>query len=127
MARFATLCSSSRGNSTYIGTADHGILVDAGSSAKQLELGLKSLQLSPESVDAIFVTHEHTDHTGGIRVLAGKYHIPVYASPGTYKALVSQGVINEKSEAFAMTAPVDIGDIGVSAFRTSHDAKESTG
>ena len=55
MARFATLCSSSKGNSAYIGTAEHGILVDAGSSAKQLEAGLTKLQLDPAKIDAIFV------------------------------------------------------------------------
>lgn len=127
MARFATLCSSSKGNASYIGTARHGILVDAGSSAKQLEAGLQSLSLDPQKIDAIFVTHEHTDHISGIRVLASRYEIPVYASQGTYRALEGAGVFNGKFPTYAMTGDVCIGDIGVTAFRTSHDAKESTG
>lgn len=127
MARFATLCSSSKGNSSFIGTADRGILVDAGSSAKQLEVGLQQLSLDPQKIDAIFVTHEHTDHISGIRVLASRYCIPVYASPGTYKAMTGLGVFNGKFPAYEMTGDVCIGDIGVTAFRTSHDAKESTG
>ncbi|MBE6812827.1 MAG: MBL fold metallo-hydrolase [Ruminococcaceae bacterium] len=127
MARFATLCSSSKGNSTYVGTAEHGILVDAGSNAKQLELSLAQLQLNPTKIDAIFVTHEHTDHVSGIRVFASRYEIPVYASPGTFKALTGMGILNGKFPAYEMTKDVCIGDIGVTAFRTSHDAKESTG
>ncbi len=127
MARFATLCSSSKGNSTYIGTAEHGILVDAGSSAKQLELGLTQLQLDPTKIDAIFVTHEHTDHVSGIKVFASRYEIPVYASTGTYKALLGMEILNGKFPAYEMTGDVCIGDIGVTAFRTSHDAKQSTG
>ncbi len=127
MARFATLCSSSKGNSTYIGTSTHGLLVDAGSSAKQLELSLQNLQLDIRSVDAIFVTHEHTDHVSGIRVLASRYEIPVYASPGTYKAMLGMDIFSGKFPAYEMTDDVCIGDIGVHAFRTSHDARQSTG
>ncbi len=127
MARFATLCSSSKGNSTYIGTATHGILADAGSSAKQLDLSLAQLQLDPTKIDAIFVTHEHTDHVNGIRVFASRYEIPVYASPGTYKAMEGMDIFNGKFPAYTMTNEVLIGDITVSAFRTSHDAKQSTG
>ncbi len=127
MARFATLCSSSKGNASYVGTADHGILIDAGSNAKQLDLALQNLSLSPESVRAIFVTHEHTDHTSAIRVFASRYQIPVYASEGTYKAMDAQGILNGKFPAFCMKDDVCIGDMVVSAFRTSHDAKESTG
>ena len=127
MARFATLCSSSKGNSTYIGNAEHGILVDAGASAKQLELSLAQLQLDPTKIDAIFVTHEHTDHVNGIKVLASRYAIPVYASAGTYKAMEGMDIFNGKFPAYTMTNEVLLGDITVSAFRTSHDARQSTG
>ncbi|MBR6780479.1 MAG: MBL fold metallo-hydrolase [Clostridia bacterium] len=127
MARFATLCSSSKGNSTYIGTASYGILVDAGSSAKQLEIAMQNLQLDMNGVKAIFVTHEHSDHVSGLRVLASRYEIPVYASPGTYKAMLGEGIINGKFPAYEMTTDVCIGEIGIHAFRTSHDAKQSTG
>lgn len=127
MARFATLCSSSKGNCSYIGTATHGILVDAGASAKQLDLSLTQLQLDPTKIDAIFVTHEHTDHVNGIRVFASRYEIPVYASPGTYKAMEGMDIFNGKFPCYTMTTEVHLGDITVSAFGTSHDAKQSTG
>ena len=127
MARFATLCSSSRGNATYIGTAAYGILVDAGSNTKQLEIAMRDMGLEPSSVKAIFVTHEHTDHIGALRVFAARYHTPVYASEGTYRALERGGYLTGKFEAYSMDAPVDIGGIGVTMFHTSHDSRESTG
>ena len=82
MARFCTLCSSSSGNSTYIGTSSEGILVDAGMNCKQLCLALDRAGLTPESVKAIFITHEHSDHILGMRVFASKFGIPVFASGG---------------------------------------------
>lgn len=127
MARFATLCSSSKGNSTYIGTAEHGILVDAGSSAKQLDLALQKLKLSHEAVKAIFVTHEHKDHISAIRVFASRYQIPVYASEGTCRAMQNADVFSGQFPAYSMKGNIRIGDMTVSAFRTSHDAAESTG
>ena len=128
MARFCTLCSSSSGNSTYIGTSSEGILIDAGTNCKQLCMALDRAGLSPESVKAIFVTHEHTDHTGAIRVFATKYQIPVFASGGTLSGLMSCGVLNGKFKDEIITKKgIAVGDIFVSRFPTSHDAKESCG
>ena len=94
MARFCTLCSSSSGNSTYIGTASEGILIDAGISNKQLCLAMENAGLSPDSVKAVFVTHEHTDHISGIKVFAGKRNIPVYATGGTLAGLMNLGLLD---------------------------------
>ncbi len=128
MARFCTLCSSSSGNSTYIGTSSEGILIDAGTNCKQLCLSLDRAGLTPESIKAIFVTHEHTDHTGAIRVFATKYHIPVYASGGTLSGLMSGGVLNGRFRHEIITEKgIAVGDMFVTRFPTSHDAKESCG
>lgn len=128
MARFCTLCSSSKGNSTYIGTSSEGILVDAGTSCKQLVLSLERAGLSPESVRAIFVTHEHTDHVAALRVLATKYNIPVYASGGTLSGMMNGGILNGKFNYEIITEKgIDLGDIRVTRFPTSHDSKESCG
>ena len=78
MARFITLCSSSGGNSTYIGTATEGVLIDAGSNNKQLTLALHNAGISDESIKAIFLTHEHGDHISALKVFAGKRNIPVF-------------------------------------------------
>ena len=128
MARFCTLCSSSGGNATYIGTASHGILIDAGTNCKQLKLAMQRVGLDPAAVKAIFVTHEHADHTGALRVFASRQKIPVYATGGTLSGLLGAGVADGSfyTEKMLRTG-VDVEDIHVSFFHTSHDAKESCG
>lgn len=128
MARFCTLCSSSKGNSTYIGTSTDGILIDAGISCRQLTLSLERAGLSPESIRGIFVTHEHCDHISGLRAIASRYGIPVFASGGTLSWLMNHDILNGKFKYEIITEKgTDLGDIHVSRFPTSHDAKESCG
>lgn len=128
MARFCTLCSSSGGNSTYIGTATEGILIDAGTNCKQLCLAMNNAGLSPDSVKAIFVTHEHSDHVSGLRVFASGRNIPVYATGGTLSGLMKDGVLNGKFPyEKLMPQGKTVGNMHISWFPTSHDAKESCG
>ena len=96
MAKFCPLFSSSSGNCIYIGTSDGGILIDAGVSAKRITSALDSIGVSPESIGAIFITHEHSDHVNGLRVFAGSRNIDVYASAGTLGALDSMCILNGK-------------------------------
>ena len=128
MARFSSLFSSSSGNCSYIGSANGGILIDAGVSAKQINLKLDCIGVNPVDVGAIFVTHEHSDHVRGLRVFASKHKIPVYATQGTVDALISSGVANGSFE----INPVDSEGIEVNGqfivpFRTSHDSAQSCG
>lgn len=128
MARFCTLCSSSSGNSTYIGTASYGILIDAGTNNKQLLLAMQRAGIEPESIKAVFVTHEHSDHIGALRVFASARKLPVYATGGTLSGLLNQGVLNGKfPHEKILSSGVTVGDIHVSSFKTSHDSKESCG
>lgn len=128
MAKLCPLFSGSSGNSYYIGSGGEGILVDAGRSAKQLEGALRENELDIKSIRAIFVTHEHSDHIQGLRVLASRYQIPVYSSQGTLEALCDMEVLNGKYPAYvAEEKGICVGGMCVVPFRTSHDARESVG
>lgn len=128
MARFCTLCSSSSGNSSYIGTGNGGILIDAGTNAKQLTLALESISVSPETIHGIFITHEHTDHIGALRVFASRYHIPVYSTKGTLGAMDKSGHLKGDFSAEVINSDgVEINGMFVKSFRTSHDSAESCG
>ena len=125
MAKFVTLFSSSGGNSYYIGASGQGVLIDAGRSCKQLEQAMMSNNLDMRSVRAIFITHEHSDHTSGLRVLASRYGINVYASEGTLSALLKDGKLDSRFSADVITSAVTVGDMLIERFDTPHDAAES--
>lgn len=128
MTTFCPLFSSSKGNSIYIGASDGGILIDCGRSCRQVEAALHNIGVAPDSIRAVFVTHEHTDHINGLRVFASKYGARVYASGGTLEALDDMQILNGKFDAFTLnTQGTDVGSLFVKAFRTSHDARESCG
>ena len=128
MARFCPLFSSSSGNCTYIGTGHGGILIDAGVSARQIERALADREIEPASIKALFITHEHSDHIGGVRVFATRYGIPVYASEGTVRGMEQAGVcggvdVREMADGDQVTAA----DACVTSFPTPHDTAGSTG
>lgn len=126
--RFCSLFSSSSGNSTFIGSAKTGILIDAGVSTKRLREALVSKEIDPSSLGGIFITHEHSDHIKGMRILASTFNIPVYASAGTMDFLEENGHVTSKFPFEVIDAKgVEIGDIFVKAFRTPHDSADSCG
>lgn len=129
MARFSPLFSSSSGNSMYISSSSGGILIDAGMSAKQIELALGRAGTDGENIKAVFVTHEHSDHVKGVRVLASRYNIPVYGSEGTLCALEDNGTLNGKFPAFAMAVgqTAEVCDMQIKGFHTNHDCREGMG
>ena len=90
MARIYPLFSSSKGNSTFIGTEKGGILIDCGVSLKRLSAALELNNIPLSAVMAVFITHEHSDHIASIGVLARKYGLPMYATAGTIKGITSQ-------------------------------------
>lgn len=127
MYKFCTLFSGSSGNSTYIGNSNEGILIDIGKNAKQTILALSKLNLTPDCVKAIFITHEHIDHVSGLRVFCSKYNIPVFASGGTLNALDLSGHLKGKFPVFQISDYADVGDFHIEAFHTMHDSAESMG
>lgn len=82
--RFASLGSGSSGNATVVAFGNDAVLVDCGFSIKDTVQRLSRLDLVPESLSAIIVTHEHSDHVKGVAPFARKYKIPVYMTEGTF-------------------------------------------
>lgn len=128
MARFCPLFSSSSGNSVYIGTADGGILIDVGVSAKRTRQALWDIGVDESNIAAIFVTHEHSDHINGLRVFASRLHLPVYCTAGTLSALDEADILRDQFNVNVIPPEgINIRDMQVKAFRTSHDSRESAG
>ena len=86
MVRFTVLASGSKGNSTVVTGGRTRILIDAGLSCRELFRRMTLAGEDPETLDAILITHEHTDHVGGLAVTARKLGIPVYFTEATHRA-----------------------------------------
>lgn len=125
MARIYPLFSSSKGNSTYIGNKNQGILIDDGVSFSRLKKAFEVNELPLEAIKAVFITHEHSDHIKGLSVLTKKLRVPVYAQSYTLEILESIGCIN--SEGYEMKEFEEICGMRISCFPTSHDTEESCG
>ena len=86
MVRFTVLASGSKGNATVVTGGRTRVLVDAGLSCRELFRRMRLAGEDPATLDAILITHEHTDHVGGLAVTARKLGIPVYFTEGTHRA-----------------------------------------
>ena len=126
--RLCSIASGSSGNCIYAGTESTHVLVDAGISGKRVEAGLHSIGLTGHDIDGILVTHEHSDHISGLGVLCRRYHIPVYATPGTIGAIRSCSSIGEIPEELFCEVWADesftIKDLTVNPMQISHDAAQ---
>jgi len=126
MIRFASLGSGSKGNATVIESGskenDTRILLDCGFSTKELEARLANIMRSAETLNAIVITHEHSDHIAGAGRLSRKYNIPVWLTVGTYHMC--------RDKDFAKTHFIDshtdfeIDAINLHPFPVPHDARE---
>lgn len=124
MSLFITsLNSGSNGNCYYVGNEHEAVLVDAGISCRETEKRMKRIGLTMQKVKAIFVSHEHSDHIRGLTVMAKKYQLPVYITPGTllHGSLVLE---NHLVKTFCGFEPVNIGNLTITAFPKHHDACE---
>lgn len=129
--RLASIASASSGNCTYVGSMRTHVLVDTGCSKKRIDEGLEKLGLSLSDIDAILVTHEHTDHIAGLHTILKKYDIPVYATGGTIAGIRMsdrKGDMRETSfNVIRADEELEIGDIRVDPFSIMHDALEPVG
>ena len=145
MLRYKNLSSGSTGNATLV-EASNGqsqkpsrVLVDCGMRLSRLLELLAVADVPPTDVDAIFITHEHSDHIGCVTQLASRYSIPVWASQGTHAALQEmQSKLRTKQPSHSQlvpgfealvriatdTCPITIGDLQLNPFTVPHDARE---
>ncbi len=129
MIRFCSLYSGSSGNSLFISTGSTKLLVEAGLSAKKIIAALDSIGENPSEINAILVSHEHSDHTKGAGILSRKFNLPIYASEGTWQAMeqLIGPVLECNKVIFSSYTPFQIGDIAVVPFPIPHDATEPVG
>lgn len=126
MSRFCPLFSSSSGNCSFIGTSQHGILVDIGCSCKRVIAALEQNGISPDDIIGIAITHEHCDHICGLKTFLKKYKVPVIASPETLLALQKNGSLGENDRVIPVTDSVMLEDIVIKRIATSHDCEGSS-
>src|SRR5437660_6270541 len=130
----SVLASGSRGNCAIVSSTSTRILLDAGISCRETFKRIKALGEDPYSFSAILITHEHSDHVYGLRVLARKTRIPVFMTGATHQAWTrsvrdqdGERPKLEKLEPFSAGRSFQIGDIAVTPFTIPHDAADPVG
>lgn len=127
MARIYPLFSSSKGNSAFIGDKHCGILIDAGVSFKRLSEAFQKSELSFSSVKGIFITHSHSDHVKGLKLLTKKTGIPVFGQRETLEELLNDELISPQSEVYELDSTAVSADMEINCFDTPHDTVRSCG
>ena len=127
--QFTVLASGSTGNATIVSSDAATVLVDVGLSAKKIEELMKERGLSGSNLDAIFVTHEHSDHIKGLGALARKYELPVYANEKTWAAMQKSigELAPEQRQVMAADSVMELYDLRIESYAISHDAAEPVG
>ena len=143
--KFTILGSGSSGNCAYLEAGETRILIDAGFSTRQIRKRLESIGRTPETLSAILLTHEHSDHISGLLGLADKLHIPVFCNRGTQDGTIwafqekwskkitleleTAGTLKSKIDwrLFESGASFEIGDVSVETFSIPHDAQDPVG
>ena len=123
---FGTLYSGSKGNCTLVRMGGTTILVDAGRSARYLCARLAACGITPDEIDAVFITHSHNDHTSALATLTKKYGTRIHAA-----GCVAREIAHLCAEGTLVEHPLhlceEMGNITVSSFATSHDTYASVG
>jgi len=125
--RLCMLASGSKGNSIHIACGNTSILFDAGLSGIEIERRMRSRGLSPENLDAIVVSHEHSDHIHGVGVLSRRFGVPVYMAPATHQSAASVLGTLRELHPFECGTPFSISNLTIHPFSISHDAAAPAG
>ena len=120
--KVCVLSSGSKGNCAYIETSSHKILIDIGTSCSYVEKSLNKINVLPQDIDIILVTHSHIDHVYGLRVFCKKYNPRVYLTP-----LILEETKLQLDNTEYIDGKIKIDNIVITAIKTSHDTKDSNG
>ena len=123
-----TFASGSSGNCALVTMGSTAVLLDAGISARRITRALAELDLTPDRLSAIVVTHEHADHVAGLAVLTKRCSVPVFASAGTARELARMTPrLEDLLRPFHAGDSFCLGDLALTSFSTPHDAADSVG
>ncbi len=122
MIGFCPLASGSRGNCLFLGTSQTRILIDAGISGKGIKERLAQIDVCAEQIDAILISHEHTDHIQGLKVLSGKMGKPILANHATASAIQNSLKKEFPFKIFSTGETFYFGDLEIHPFSIQHDA-----
>ena len=120
------LASGSRGNCLFVSCGDTALLVDAGLSGVEIERRLAAVDILPDTLSGIIITHEHSDHVKGAGILSRRFTIPVYISKRTFNACSGLGKIADLKY-FECGTSFTIAGIKIHPFSISHDAADPAG
>ncbi len=123
--RVTILASGSGGNACVVESGATRVLVDAGLSSREIERRMTRRGIAPDTIAAVFLTHEHNDHSSGAAVFTARWDCPLYTTSGTAEAI---GLAGDLFTPFVRIQPGRegrIGELGFRAFGTPHDAAES--
>lgn len=129
MLKFCSIYSGSSGNCLFVNSNHTKILIDCGVSCKKICEGLESINISMEDIDAILVTHEHSDHVQSIGTVSQKFNIPVYANIETWNAMEKQKAKINPNNILTFENDTDfhLNDLTIHPFSTPHDAANPCG
>lgn len=126
-----TITSGSSGNCTLVQAGKSRILVDIGISGKKAIQGLQKIDIDPATIDAIVVTHEHSDHIKGVGIFSRKYNTPIYATHCTWEAIEKDqliGKVREENRQFVCKDEVlQVKELSISPYGIYHDAVDPVG
>ena len=127
--KICSLYSGSSGNSTLVAGNSTKILIDCGVSLRAEEMALFNVGVKPQSIQGIFITHEHTDHIKSASALSRKYDLPIYANEATWRAMAEKlGDVSPANVRVIKTGcDVFLDELCVTSFPISHDTAEPVG
>jgi len=119
----SVLSSGSSGNSIYINDGKNSFLIDAGLSGKKLINRLKKIDVTPQDLDGILITHEHKDHTKGVGILSRRLDIPIFANEETWAVCESELGKLKDEHIQSFKGDFSFGDFDIKPIAISHDAR----